>query len=627
MSPSVVSAHVYSFEGLEVDLRAGELCKNGERVKLQEQPLQILAMLLERPGEVVTREEIQKKLWPTDTFVEFDHSINAAIQRLRIALGDSADNPRFVETMARRGYRFIAPVDVGAGLAPPRAQQAAPLRRYWLVAAAGGAGVAILAVFLALNVAGLRDRVLRAVGAVPEPPLQIQSIAVLPLENLSGDKDQEYFADGMTDALITDLGNISALRVISRQSVMVYKGSKKPLPEIARELNVDAVVEGTVQRSGNRVRITAQLLDARADRHLWAEAYERDLRDVLTLQGEVAQAIGREVQVKLTPEEQARLAAVRPVNPEAHDLYLKGFDWVNRSNGQAPILKKALECFQQAIQKDPNFARAYLGVAETYNILGNANQLPSDEAYPKAKAYARKALELDDTLDEAHVELANALAFGDWDWSSAEHEYKRAFEINPNSAAAQSGYSFYLTFIGQPAEAIAEAKRFEEISPGLAGSYMCLACVYLWARHYDEALAQFRKGMELNPNARPQFFLGWIYVEKGMYEEAIAEFQQLPDGVAKFGHLGNAYARAGNKAEARKAIQKLAGFTKRGLGTYEIALVYAGLGEKDQALMWLEQAYKAHDKGMPFLKVDPSLDPLRSDPRFQDLLRRMNFPP
>jgi len=618
------SAHVFRFARQEVELRAGELRRSGQSIKLQEQPLQILTMLLERPGEIVTREVIQQKLWPSDTFVEFDHSINAAIQRLRQALGDSAENPCFVETVARRGYRFIAPVEAVAAVNDRRSEDAAhraPLQRRLALAAA--IPIAIAALLFTLNVAGLRDRVLQAVGAVREPPLQIQSIAVLPLANLSGDPQQEYFADGMTEELITNLGKISSLRVISRTSVMQYKGTNKPLPQIARELNVDAIVEGTVQRSENRVRITANLMHAPADRHLWAGTYERDLRDVLALQDEVARAIADEVKAKLTPQVQARLAHARPVDPEAHELYLKGSDWLSRDDR-----KKALEYFQQAIQKDPNFARGYLGIAQAYGGLGDNVELSSAEAFTKDKAYARKALELDESLPEAHVALAFALWQGDWDWSGAERELERALEINPNSEDAHRRYSSYFAMLDRPEEAIAEARRALEISPTLAWPYNHLGWVYYFARRYDDALAQYQKAMQVDPNASSaHLWIAWAYREKGMYKEAIAEFLKMPDGAIKFGHLGNAYARAGQKAEAQKLLQKLIELSKQKRGTWEVALIHAGLGDKDRAFEWLERAYQVRDKGMSFLKVDPPLDPLRSDPRFQDLLRRMNFPP
>ncbi len=322
------SSQVACFGAFKADLRAGELLKNGRRIRLQEQPFQILAMLLERPGEVVTREELHRKLWPADTFVDFDHGLNNAINRLREALGDSPEAPRYIETLSRRGYRFIAPVEHGAAApavsapeiaAPPVAVPATKRRPFGWTFFVPGALVILAAAFVLTNVGGWRQRLWRT-----SAPARIRSIAVLPLENLTGDPSQEYFAEGMTDALITNLAQIKALRVISRTSVMHYKGTRKPLPEIAKQLNVDAVVEGTVTRSGERVRIDAQLIEARTDRHLWAQSYERDLRDILALQSEVSRAIVKEIRIKLTAEEQAYLSAARPVNPEAYEAYLRG---------------------------------------------------------------------------------------------------------------------------------------------------------------------------------------------------------------------------------------------------------------------------------------------------------------
>jgi TolB-like protein/Tfp pilus assembly protein PilF/predicted Ser/Thr protein kinase len=551
---------------------------------------------------------------------ELEHIINKALEKDRaLRYQTAADLKADLERLKHEteAARAVAPVSPPAKTA---AMRTSPLQR---LALAGLALIAVVAVLAALNVAGLRDRLLTAVGVRPAAPApKIESIAVLPLANLSGDPAQEYFVDGMTEALIAELGQIGSLRVISRTSVMQYKGAKRPLPQIARELNVDALIEGSVLRSGDRVRITAQLIGAVPERHLWARSYERDLRDVLSLQSEVARAIADEVKAKVTPEVQARLASARPVDPEAHELYLKGSDWRRRDHP-----KEALEYFQQAIQKDPNFARGYLGIAQVYGDLGINVELASVEAFSKEKAFARQALELDDGLAEAHVALAVALWQGDWDWSGAEREIERALELNPNSDGAHSTYSSYLSLLGRHQEAIAEATRVVEISPFLGDSYDNLGSSYYLARRYDDALAQYQRALQVQPNYDPYMESGYAYREKGMSKEAIAEFLKEPDGVVRFGHLGNAYARATQKVEAQKLLQKLIELSKQKLGTYEVALIYAGLGEKDRAFEWLERAYKVHDKGMCFLKVDPPLDPLRPDPRFQDLLRRMNFPP
>jgi hypothetical protein len=337
----------------------------------------------------------------------------------------------------------------------------------------------------------------------------------------------------------------------------------------------------------------------------------------------VAQAIAREVQVKLTPQEQTRLASARPVNPEAHGLYLKGSD--SRGRGDS---KKALEYFQQAIQKDPGFARGYLGIAQAYNDLGFIEEMGAVEAFSNQKAFARKALELDGSLAEAHVALADALYRGDWDWAGAERELNLALELNPNSELAHHTYSRYFRLLGRNQESIAEARRAVEINPLSAGSYLMLGMAYYSDRRYDEALPQFQKVQEITPQMSPHGELGSVYREKGMYKEALGQLLQLPAGPLKLGELGDTYARMGNKAAAQAAIQKLVDSSaKNPVGTFEVAVVYAGLGEKDRAFEWLQSAYKVHDSEMCYLKSDPRLDPLHSDPRFQDLLRRMNFPP
>jgi TolB-like protein/DNA-binding winged helix-turn-helix (wHTH) protein/Flp pilus assembly protein TadD len=648
---------VIRFGVFEVDLRSGELRKSGLRIRLQEQPFQILAMLLERPGEVVTREELEKKLWGADTFVDFEHGLATAVKKLREALGDSADNPRFIETLPRRGYRFIAPVDVGAGLvpalgrpqgaplqaatgvAPPvapvydrrpeDAARRAALQRRWRWAAIALAGVVLVAaaVAFAFNLVGLRDRLLALFAGPP----RIESIAVLPLENLSGDPDQEYFADGMTDALITNLGKISALRVISRRTAMHYKGTKKTLPDIARELNVDAVVEGAVLRSGDRVRITAQLIEARADKHLWAEGYERDLRDVLALQSEVARAIANEIKIKLSPDEETRLTNARPVNPEAYKAYLKGLYYQQKYTEEAMRLGR--KYFEEAIQRDPNYALAYLGLSGSYLHSARLQFLPGDEVSAKTRAAAMKALELDETLAGAHSILGYVLDRYEWDSLGAEREFKRALELGPNDAGAHADYAYYLAERGRHEEAIAEVKRAEELDPLSTGGARA-AWFYYMARRYDQAIEQLRRVLEAQPKfAFAHSVLGEAYVQKGMYEEAVVEFQQAmtltPGSPWPLTELGNAYAVAGKRGEALKLLAQLKQRLSRGayVSPYDMAVLCAGLGEKAQAFEWLEKARSKRADGFYWVRVDPRLDPLRSDPRFQDLLRRMNFPP
>ena len=492
-----VSPRTVRFGTFEADLATRELRKSGVRIKLQGQPFEILVMLLERSGELVTREELQQRLWPTDTFVDFDHGVNAAINRLREALGDSAENPRFVETIPRRGYRFVAPVESqtaapGPSIVPtpdpnpeshPRATEATSRSagRRRLVWAAVVVVLVVLAATLSLSRV---RRLLFPSGG----PAHIQSVAVLPLVNLSGDKDQDYFADGMTDALTTDLGKIGALRVISRTSVMQYRDTKKTLPEIAGELNVDALVEGTVARSGNHLRITANLVQASPEKHLWAETYESDLGDILTVQGEVAQAVARAIQVKLTPEEQKLLGSARPVDPKAHDDYLKG----RYSCGEEirPGLDRAVQYFQQAIEEAPNDPLAYAGLADCYTIWAWAGDYfagdPSPkDVLPKARDAALKVLQLDEGLAEAHTSLAVVEMVLNWNWAGAEREFKRSIELNPNYSAAHVWYAHYLAAMGRFDECVAESKRSLDLDPFSEFSNDFGAWAFLFARRYD----------------------------------------------------------------------------------------------------------------------------------------------
>jgi TolB-like protein/Tfp pilus assembly protein PilF len=489
--------------------------------------------------------------------------------------------------------------------------------------------VAILAVLAAFYISGLRDRLRCRAG-----PGRIESLAVLPLDNLSHDPEQDYFADGMTEELITDLAKISALRVISRTSVMRYRRTEKPLSQIAQELNVDGVVEGSVQRSGNRVRITAQLIQAATDKHLWAESYERDLRDVLSLQDEVARAIASEIKVKLTPQEQTRLASARPVNPEAHGLYLKGRYYWNKRTPET--LKKSLEYFQQAIEKDPGYAPAYAGLADSYDMLGAGSYrvLPPKEAYPKAEAAAMKALELDSTLAEAHTSLGWSKWVFDWDWQGAEREYKQAIELNPNYANAHHWYAGYLLDMGRYTEAIGEDRKAESLDPLSLIISADLGDEALGpAGLYDQEMEQCRKTLEMDPNfAQAHMCLADSYVRKGMHKEAIAEFEKAIElsagSLVYVSALGSTYARAGRRDDAIKILNELKARSKQGfVAPDNFASIYAGLGDKDQAFAWLEKAYEERTDAIIGVSAEPWFDPLRSDPRFQELLRRVGLPP
>ena len=460
-------------------------------------------------------------------------------------------------------------------------------------------------------------------------PARIQSLVVLPLTNLSADPEQDYFADGMTEALITDLSKIRALRVISRTSAMRYRGLKKSLPEIARELDVDAVLEGSVLRVGDRVRITAQLIEATSDRHLWADSYDRDVRDVLSLQSEVAQAVAREIKITLTPEEQSRLGRARRVNPEALEAYLKGrFAWSKRTE---EALKESIEYFQRAIEIDPAYTVAYSGLADAYGILGNNQFTPAHDSFPKARAAALRALELDGSLAEAHASLAFCMQNYDWDWPGAEREYQRAFELNPNYAPAHQWRAFYLVGMGRYAEAVDEIKNARQLDPLSPRINSNVGLMFYYAHDYEQALLELRKTIELDP-VGSRWFLGWVYVQKRMYDEAIAvslERSQLLGGKGtSLPDLAHAYAAAGKRVQARQTLEKIKEQLKRThIPPDAIALVHVALGEKDQALALLEEAYRQRNVVFYWLKADPRFDPLRSDPRFQDLLRRVGLRP
>jgi TolB-like protein/DNA-binding winged helix-turn-helix (wHTH) protein/Tfp pilus assembly protein PilF len=629
------------FGVFELDLRAGELRKHGLQVRLQEQPFQVLAMLLEHSGELVTREELQKKLWAADTFVDFDHGLNKAISKIREALSDSAESPRFVETVARRGYRFLADVKVVDPVSvrsqelathlhptaevrdrPGSADRLATLNH--LLPSLTWKALVLVALLVAVSLAAWKVHSRNTTSSV------IRSLAVLPLESLSSDASQDYFADGMTDELISDLGKISALRVISRTSVMGYKHTRKPLPQIARELNVDAVVEGTVLRSGDQVRITAQLIEASADKHLWSQSYEGELRDTLALQNQVASAIADQIRINVNPQEQAALKTVKVVNPQAYESFLKGrYFWNKRT---ADGLKVALAYFNQAIEEDPKYAQAYSGLADTYALLGDWQYavMTPKEALPKAKAAATKALELDGALGEAHNSLAFCLDGFDWDFNSAGKEFQRAIELNPGYATAHHWYAWHLSLLGRYDQAIAEMKKAENLDPLSLIINADLAELLVLAHSYDESIRQSRKTIEMDPNfALAHNQLAQAYLQKHMNDEAIAELQkaaQLSGGSSTvLANLARAYAASGKRSEAIKLLDDL---KKRSNPIYshgsEVAVVYAALGETDQAMNWLEKGYE--ERFNPGVLLRPGFDPLRSDPRFEDLVRRIGLP-
>ncbi len=632
---------VRRFGPFDINLHSGELRKNGMRLRLSGQPFQVLAVLVERPGEVVTREELHSKLWPVDTFVDFDHGLNNAVARIREVLDDSSDTPRYVETIPRRGYRFIAPLaDVRPATVPasaaeskisptheitrPRALASSVLpgqKRFASIGLRALLGGAAVLAFFTVVLVQYRG------GAKATKQIAIKSLAVLPLKNLSGDPTQEYLADGMTEALIGRLSGIHDLRVISRTSAMHFKDTQLAVPEIARTLGVDAIVEGSVIREGGRIRVHAQLIRAATDEHFWSETYDRELPDVLTLQSEVAESIARKVEVTITGEEHARLTAARSVSPEVYESYLKGR--FAKSNNRAEI-EESIAHFEEAIRKDATFAPAYVGLADAYDNLGLVFiGVPPGEVRPKVISAARKALELDPELAEAHVLLADVYQ-KQWQWSDAEAEYKQALELKPNEAAAHLGFASWLLCQGRTEEALAWARRARELDPvGATGTG--IGGILFYARRYDEAIRELRSALAIRPDdALALWYVGFALIAKGQPEQAIPVLEKAVSisdrSPGVIGVLVRAYAQAGRRPDALRLLAELKRRRQAGyIPAAAFVNAYLGLGEHDEAFAWLEPAYKEQSNILQFLKVHPYFDPLRDDPRFKDLLHRVGL--
>ncbi len=574
-------AQVLRFGVFELDLRAGELRKHGLKIKLQEKPLQVLSALLAQPGKVVTREELRKSLWTDDTFVDFDHSINIAIAKLRQALGDSAANPRFVETLSRHGYRFIAPVDL-------RSQTSPPTGRIMLV--------------------------------------------VLPFENLSGEPDQNYFSEGLTEEMIAQLGRLHPRRlgVIARTTAMHYKGTSKRADQIGQELGVHYILEGSVRRTPDRVRITAQLIQTSDQTHLWAETYDRKLADVLDIQRDVARRISRSLAVELIPEQQAALGRTSTKNTAAHEAYLKGRYFWNRRTEEG--FAKALEYFDQAIRHDPGYALAYAGLADAYDSLGLYGGIPPGAARLRAKEAALKALEIDDKLAEAHTSLAYAMVLFDWDWPGAEKEFKRAVELDPNYLTGHHWYGLFLTLMGRFDEALRQIDLALKPDPLSMVMNSHKGWILYFAHRFPQAISQLRKALDIDPlYPLTYYFLGLAYLQDAMINDAIRAFQRANE--LSEGHpglvagLAQAYGAQGNMAEAGRFLDQLQEMSvRRYVSPYHAAGVYASLGDRDRAFELLERTYAERSGWMAHLKVDPAVDPLRSDPRFRDLFKRVGLP-
>ena len=618
MEASAPSKPVWKFGPFEVDVRSRELRLKGTRSRIQDNPLTVLLLLLERKGEVVTREELKQRLWPSDTFVEADDGLNTAIRKLREVLGDSSENPIYIETIPRRGYRFIGEVlrdEEAPGLPPPvesavdtATESHRSWRRVWAIAAIAGV------VTTAIGAAGW----FRYRTRLPA----VRSIAVLPFANLSSDPSQDYFADAMTEELTSDLGRISALRVISRTSAMHYKNTQKTAPEIAQELNVDVLVESSVVRSGDRVRITAQLIDARVDRHLWSESYERDLKDVLALQSDVARAIAGQVRAAITPDENERL---RPpsVDPKAYEAYMRGRFFVDKWTPEDSA--QALRSFEQAAAFDQNYALAYVGMAECF-VFGVAG-IDDEEGVKRGIAAATRALELKPDMGEAHAMLGMLRLQKDWNFAAAEAEIRKGIALSPNYASAHHWYSHLLIELGRLDESLIEAKTLLELDPVSPTPVGHLAYHYRAAREWDLAITWYQKELAMDPSHVDDFGeMGEAYVGKRMFPDAIEQLTravemsrngaQHPYYLAR---LGYAYALSGDVAKAKKILAELPS-----VNLNDLACVYAGLGERDRSIALLEQSFQRHtfplDAGYAL-----EFDSLRSDPRFTELLHRVGL--
>jgi TolB-like protein/DNA-binding winged helix-turn-helix (wHTH) protein/Tfp pilus assembly protein PilF len=630
--------HFYEFGPFRLDPAERLLLRNDQTIPLAPKAFETLLLLVENSGHLLTKDELMKRLWP-ETFVE---EVNLAqnISAIRRALDDKNGGAHYIETVAKGGYRFTAETRKILR-EPPRtptqdAEPAAvpvpdlvvhrwPVTRLAVIASATILVIAI-ALFFIPRIVKFRAKGTSATSAATA----IRSIAVLPLVNLSSDSEQEYFSDGMTDELITELAKLGRLRVISHTSVQRYKETKRPLPEIARELSVDAVVEGTVMRSGDRVRITAQLIDARSDRHLWAESYERDLREVLALQDEVAQRIATQVGINLTAGDQTQMVSTRVVDPGAHEAYLKGrYHWNQRT--EAGLLA-GIKYFQKAIDLDPNYPQAYAGLADCYIMMANWGFMPPADAYLNAEVVARKALALDDHLAEAYTSLAYATLLYDWDWSGAEQKFRRGIELNPNYATAHHFYSIYLMAAGRHTEAQAEIRRAQALDPFSLIINSVVGWIYYEGRKYDQAIQQCEKTVEMDPNYAPALLdLGNIYLRTGDYKKAIAQFERARavagDKSIVLSYLAQVRALSGDRAAAQKILYQLEKpAPPMFVSTWDLALIHLALGDKEKALSFLEKAVDQHVGWVVRLGVDPALDSLRVEPRFKVLQQRVRIP-
>ena len=618
---------IIRFGNFEVDPRAGELRKHGVRIKLQEQPIQLLLLLLERPGEVVTREEARKALWKDDTFVDWDHGLGVALNRLRAALGDSANNPRFIETLPRRGFRFIETVAAGS---PP---ERGPVEVRATVDPGHPAKRPLALLALVLAVLGLSIYMMRQ---REQAPIGIHEgknmLLVLPFDNLSADPEQEYFCDGLTEELITHVGSLSTekLGVIARTSSMAYKKTTKTIDRIGQELGVNYVLEGSVRREGERVRIAAQLISVKDQTHLWAKSYDREITGILALQDEVSRSVTEAVAGELSLD---RMAIPHDLTDgHAYEAYLKGRHHWNMRDSEG--FQKGIEYFQEAIAIDPEFAAAYAGLADCYALLGNHGlaSLPPREAQSKARAMATKALEIDPNLAEAHASLALVALAYDWDWQAAADSFQRAIQLNPSYATAYHWHALHLTAVGRFDEAIDKLRLARDLDPLSLIVNTELGRVFYLARRHSEAIEQLQETLRLDADFDlARLWLSIARMQAGTFVEANetprARAAMETRGPTLLALLGAHLAAAGKETEALEIIEELKeSSAERLVPPADFAMLYANLGDADQAFAWLDRAFEERSVYLVWLKVDPVFDPLRSDERFDALVRRMNFP-
>lgn len=629
----------YEFGVFAVDLPGGELRKHGVRLKVQEKPFQLLVCLLERPGEIISRDELRQRLWPDGTFVDFDHNISSAINKLRTVLNDSASHPRFIETVGSRGYRFLADVK---RICPASSQTSdqetpevpmtaattgSPRQRLWKI-------VAGIALILSVLVAGYFQWG-RKTSKSSAPATRVM-VAVLPFQNLTGDPRQDYFSDGLTEEMIAELTRLNQdhLGVIARTSIMLYKVSPKPLDQIGRELGVQYVMEGSVRRDSSRVRITAELIQVKDQTHLWTREYDRELNNSLALQSEIAQEIGDEIQISLGEGNGMKAANhLAPTHStasyEAYDFYLKGrYFWNKRT--RAGFLQAA-SYFQQAIAKDPNYASAYAGLADTFGLMSTWYAAPQQEFMPKAKAAALSALALDDSLAEAHVSLALVAENYDYDWQTAEKEFRRAIQLNPDYATAHQWYAEYLGWQGRFDEALAESERARRLDPMSLIIATDRGTILFYARKYDRAIDQFRAVLDMDPaNVHARSFLAAAYVQQGKFAEALKENELIRNAEESswyWAFRAYIYNHSANVAQAQHALAKFEALspTLRSDAILARLIAYSGSPQREKSILLLEQAYREHSPVLTNIKVDPKYDNLRQDERFQGLLARINL--